>query len=745
MSLRRRVVEHLLLLLAGWVGLPPPAVSWAANENIPFTWQGTITLHQTELMAPANGNVVTRWDLRPKWREGRRIDVRDDKGALTGQFVRLEEEGSSWSGSTSGSVAGSCSKNTTYVGSGRGGGDVITPGWGWIYFSMSDDDPLRAVLPSGFYVLSSNMGSTARYVIHIENTNNCNTPARSHGMEMPAMLGFKINGAFYYEPFGAPGGSSPESLRASDVLAILNAGAGAGLPRGWDTQARVLDDKGMSGSYAITWLEKIKRQGSWKIERILDIHPRLQSPDRNWRPKGGAEENSVSITARIADYPDLPGKWRFTLVDVSREQGYCLNKGEGTELDLRFEDGQAGFSAAKKTADGWIIETDHSANSATVVVRSLDYGAWGRIKAEVNVDDHWYEAVSDQGQDTVTIPLDDNTNHIADGWEQDNGVLGEAADADNDAEPKPVGELREPGDGFSNYEEYRGFVVQGAWLSTDPRHKDIFIYDAVGYGVGLFVTTGLAIHDIAQDEYDDNRVVNRNRGHGTLTTQSGQKGLHLLEKDMGSFRSGSGTGGKVSAVGTPNVVKEVAINSQKINYAERESSSESFRNYLESIDGLSAGYINDKVAEWERGHPQAGDSAQENLKAEGGENLRSLHETIAHELGHAVNIPHHGTLAIQFREFDLEWVGGGAVALPGGKWSGDVLCVMRYDCADKYRDGEGREQPYPCPAATATPPAGFCKDRAGTGVNAGGQVAGDATEGECLRRLTLKGSFRDGN
>jgi len=88
------------------------------------------------------------------------------------------------------------------------------------------------------------------------------------------------------------------------------------------------------------------------------------------------------------------------------------------------------------------------------------------------------------GTDKFVIPKDINLNGIADSWEYQNGVAlgtivppatpsGMVPGADTDAGP---GSNAAIGDGISNFDEYRGFVVSGSHVRTDPRVKNIFVH-----------------------------------------------------------------------------------------------------------------------------------------------------------------------------------------------------------------------------------------------------------------------------
>ena len=250
------------------------------------------------------------------------------------------------------------------------------------------------------------------------------------------------------------------------------------------------------------------------------------------------------------------------------------------------------------------------------------------------------------------------------------------------------------------------------------------------------------IHLINQDEHDE-RVINFNRGYGTITIQDGQKGLYLKEEFLGGYNNGSITSGRVTNIGTPNVVEAVKINSFVLDELEQPYSEEDYREYLENSTVLPSDMIEDEIAEWRKTHDY--DSARDGVLAEGGSQFQNLQRTIAHELGHAVNITHHADDDATWQELLLEEQRGNSVAVQGGTWSGDVSCVMRYNCASEYLGTDGAFYDYPCEQATSGAACTFCTDKTGTDINAGGKVSGDASKGPCLKNVTLKGYFRDGN
>jgi hypothetical protein len=283
---------------------------------------------------------------------------------------------------------------------------------------------------------------------------------------------------------------------------------------------------------------------------------------------------------------------------------------------------------------------------ATPIVRCEDYGAIGYYKAEANhcveipakeLDDMHEDC--NEGPNEITIPRDENGNDIADSAPQDE----RGASGKEDKDPRPVGD-RHAGDGVTNYEEYRGFIIQGIrnipvqlpmgglmqvpvgaprkHARTSTKVKDVFIYDQDKLGTGLLNVTGLNIQVFYDPDLfngTDKREINYNHGrhHGGT-----QHGIWLRNQNMPGLYGMSCGGDNGPPKNKTHICINVAVNTGA------------------------------------------------------GEPANRLVNSIAHEICHGLNIWHHGEGG------EHEDVVGGyrfTSNREGKLTSGDMGCLMRYD------------------------------------------------------------------
>jgi hypothetical protein len=111
-------------------------------------WRGAITfvIRSTEGVDSV-GEWIESYQLNVDWIETHRIEVRNAREELTGVLVILADHNSRWRGEVSGTTIQQCQQRS-YQGEGMG---AKTLQYAWTYFSLSDDDPIQGVMPTGTY------------------------------------------------------------------------------------------------------------------------------------------------------------------------------------------------------------------------------------------------------------------------------------------------------------------------------------------------------------------------------------------------------------------------------------------------------------------------------------------------------------------------------------------------------------------------------------------------------------------
>jgi len=434
--------------------------------------------------------------------------------------------------------------------------------------------------------------------------------------EEPPEFGMLSPGAYEYGPDGN------DSYRNMMIFKLTNDEL-KNLQRVQKTSRATVTD----GIAAVAQTYKITVAGALPEEEI-EVSVNVDAYDK-WLPQGNLEKageagNKLQIQFQACQSSDPSLKRNVTLdvtlQDVSKEKGVCMNWPERGSQNaglriLKTIDG-------KEVNEGWeVVGQDHArttepVESITLTVSSHDFGAYGKLHvvardetgAEVKVK------INNEEKRDLLIPRDDNHNHIADAWElaYAGDLTGSASDDNDD---KPEGKPGTNGDGLTLYEEYRGFRITGgsdtaataatekvtdSHVRTNPKIKDLFVCDLTtgkiaGPGINYFEKIAeLHLHRLAAQEISDNREVNFNRGSWTATNQHG---LMFLDGPRGS-------------------------DPEAISY--------------ESDAPFGPPILTRKISVPVGGSFSSGDDLA----------------TIAHEIGHAVGIAHHGETP---PDFSAEW------------------------------------------------------------------------------------------
>lgn len=388
----------------------------------------------------------------------------------------------------------------------------------------------------------------------------------------------------------------------------------------------------------------------------------LPGPDeyRKWIPKAGQNEDEPGsiVSFVVAERkpgtvdapPERPRKFkaRFELVDVSSEPGTCLNfpaKSAAKKTpDLRFPD--------KENARDWVITDDGKTATSRetrerhqVFVASYDYGAYGKLQGTLLFDEGEVPASVVHLPDLpyVSVPYDENGNHIADQWEKDAGVFKDNR-ADWDGDPDPSGQATD-GDGLSFYEEYRGMKLKGVHTRLHPKQKDVFIVDKDGLCAASFFEGASRLH-VNYVDWDEINPIDGAGEAGTVNFNHATGHVHpkytirVLEEKERSSRHEWGTSWSFRE----NVAGEAKIFAAQI-----------------AFDLGELAKRRGPEIDFERGRLGLSPLTPADVAAL----ARALTRVVTvHEIGHLVGVDHHHDRA--------------PLPLDRDPQSGNFACVMRY-------------------------------------------------------------------
>jgi hypothetical protein len=469
-----------------------------------------------------------------------------------------------------------------------------------------------------------------------------------------------------------------------------------------------------------------------------------------WLPESGNKvklNSTLCVSDKKEEWETAPQHFArihfFELTPVSNEKGICMNapllQNANECRDLKLSNDTVSHEAYDslpiKTcpdnsnyfvkARSSIIEHDYAIN-----VFSEDYGGYGYLTSYADIRSLQPETKTikkanyssiplqkgeakhpgsfvgksgnrdgnfDFADNRVSIPQDLDKNNIADnGWTTGKQkIIDDPAFAITDDENIPVGD-NYPGDGLTNYEEYRGFMTLKAvepkagetGIVSEPVHirsnyqqKTLFIYcEPFELDIGLF-------EHISKLE----------------TYKLGQG--HFIQPDKidvkGEGISKSGVWLNFNFTQAENVVKQYGL---------------FLKDYLEEKKGskLMGKAFNISQKEKERTRPSPPNwefqiriysTAITTFCADKKLNeAEKKKQVIAHELFHGCNVCHHGEAPGESTDFDLPRY--------GGLRSGDVNCVMRYDNMT-----DGKKFPANAPVLPEKTGDILCSSWAGTGYN----------------------------
>jgi hypothetical protein len=505
------------------------------------------------------------------------------------------------------------------------------------------------------------------------------------------------------------------------------------------------------------------------VELIVDI------PDyQNWLPEpsltgdqvGSKLLVNVRLQARGGGAPnDQIEALRINLENVSREPGIAGNAPldpplieDWGDLVLRAED-NPGMKITSKGGNHAVAVS--SANPARVVIGARDGGAYGILRVDALLKSGRYVDGTLQERPLLRdIPIPRRTlpSKVGDAFRVATSALG---DDDSDDETDPPGNPMSKGDGLTLYEEYRGFFQDGKFFRGDPKKKDFFICnlqkdERFKEGIKIFAAAStLAVHsDLKPGEMKD-RCINFNQAVGRRVEQHGVI--------IFGFKTAIVNQGK----STPISKMCMAYTSS----TKRDTTPKDYQGVYVAAD-LEA--------------PEAPAQVIRGGATVTGKDRVAV--CLAHELFHTVNVDHHGdadnsqvhwevsgtlpggpftvtetavvdgvstTIPVTvLTEAGIPYVfkatGPGAIwlGLPGGLFSGDEACVMRYAWAHAYVDPKDRSARI-FVKGDDLQGSGLCTKLTGTDINKldrtvprGGSRFGKASVGNCAGQIVVNDLFK---
>lgn len=372
-----------------------------------------------------------------------------------------------------------------------------------------------------------------------------------------------------------------------------------------------------SPSYPVRLITPKGPRGTMTIQFVLSPKPPepaellIIPPDdyEAWRPMAGKNELfsgdwvpiKVKLQKKGGGTPQFKAqRFVYRLKETSKERGICMNwppqPEANTPFDLQFEKDTNGQDIEVIGTDGQTAQQTTSAEYMTegeIIVSSFDYGAWGELEAEAELENGEIVrgVVKGTNEQRLRLPARKKDSKIANVFLKGLGNLKD----DDDSEDDPVGDHFK-GDGLVLYEEYRGFMEGDHWTAGDPKKKDVFVLNQMRElpqslrGIEVFENaTGLKVHS----KLKDNQVNGPMMINFYCTACPHKVDQHVIRIQAGSTKKG--TAAFVEDVGTPGTAKSVHM-----------------------------------PPNWEE------------FRQVGTRRVPSFERTLAHEMSHDCNIYHHG-------------------------------------------------------------------------------------------------------
>jgi hypothetical protein len=476
-----------------------------------------------------------------------------------------------------------------------------------------------------------------------------------------------------------------------------------------------------------TW--HLVRSTNVNVELIVtpeDYDNWLPEPGQNELTKGTVIKINLKVYGRNGQPPASKAKsFELTLSNTSKEPGITINSPLvplTTLPDLRFlPQANAGigeeFQLAKvKCTDG---------ASGDISIGAFDGGAYATLTAVAILEDNSRiegHLLISGGNTGIPIPKRPAGSKIAVAWLVANNNPG-----DMDDNETSTGNTND-GDGLTAYEEYRGVISEGGFHRLDPHKKEVGVkmkraeITIFSDGLSKFENaTGLKVIRFGENEIGQDRRFNKN----FLTAHIYNQNALFLQKGTLTSDLGKSFGGPA----IPKQVSKTVIDQNRImlSYQDRLAEARSINTALTYTE-------------------------------------KDLFATVtAHELCHSVNVKHHGSLAPNSLNLEIQpgrpvrifdYNGIEIIRRPypitgrggdtGNEQSGDVNCFMLNNALCDWAVKTTPDSMFFYEVPLIPLGTSLCTKPNGTGLNslkdANGNYKyfGDAANGNCLSQIKLK-------
>lgn len=204
----------------------------------------------------------------------------------------------------------------------------------------------------------------------------------------------------------------------------------------------------------------------------------------------------------------------FSLSETSAFDGVAMNAADP-------RDGSSGPQDYALESTSATFDPD---NTARVWLQVWDYGGFTKVTG----------FSTSQSTLPMRLPTDGNHNWLPDGgWNASGTPVTDPGTIFVDVDSGPSGNP-EPGDGFVDFQEYRGFFVNGQHVRLRPAVKDLFVVSLLPQGVGFADNLLINVIQLMGNEIGSNRDVNHRWSNGNPVAEGSVNSAyvqnHYLQK-----------------------------------------------------------------------------------------------------------------------------------------------------------------------------------------------------------------------